>query len=90
LNNFFSFQSTKYLNGAHLVVFYSISLLNKTKKSFENEPIANESDLDSDLEEYEEIENDEIDKMLEKPIDVLNEKDDVNFYTYDKVQIKSE
>jgi hypothetical protein len=48
------------------------------------------SDLDSELEEYEEIENDEIDKMLEKPIDVLNEKDEVNFYTYDKIQMKSE
>ena len=30
-----------------------------------------------------------IDQMLEKPIDILDEKDQVNFYTYDKIQIKS-
>lgn len=47
------------------------------------------SDLDSEFEEYEECEADEIDKMLEKPIDILNQKDDLNYYTYDKIQIKS-
>lgn len=32
-----------------------------------------------------------IDEMLEKPIDILDDKkdDQVNFYTYDKIQIKS-
>jgi hypothetical protein len=47
------------------------------------------SDLDSEFEEYEECETDEIDKLLEKPIDILNQKDDLNYYTYDKIQIKS-
>jgi hypothetical protein len=53
-----------------------------------------ENDLD-DENEYEEDEFDEdededmyIDEMLEKPID-MDEKDQVNFYTYDKIQIKS-
>lgn len=32
---------------------------------------------------------DEIDEMLEKPIDFLDEKEQVNFYTYDKIQIKN-
>lgn len=32
-----------------------------------------------------------IDELLEKPIDILDDKkdDQVNFYTYDKIQIKS-
>jgi hypothetical protein len=53
-----------------------------------------ENDFD-DENEYEEDEFDEdededlyIDEMLEKPID-MDEKDKVNFYTYDKIQIKS-
>jgi len=60
-----------------------------------NEKIKNtefeENDFD-DENEYEEDEFDEeemyIDEMLEKPID-MNEQDQVNFYTYDKIQIKS-
>ena len=28
-----------------------------------------------------------VDQMLEKPIDILDDKDQVNFYTYDKIQI---
>lgn len=27
--------------------------------------------------------------MLEKPIDILEQKDECNYYTYDKIQIKS-
>jgi len=45
---------------------------------------------ESDGEEYEgEEEENLIDDMLEKPIDILDEKDQVNFYTYNKIQIKS-
>lgn len=33
--------------------------------------------------------NEDIDQMLEKPIDILEEKDECNFYTYDKIQIKN-
>ena len=54
-----------------------------------------EQEYDDDDEEEEEFEFDEdeaIDQMLEKPIDILdnqNQKDQSNFYTYDKLQIKS-
>jgi hypothetical protein len=34
------------------------------------------SDLDSEFEEYEECDTDEIDKLLEKLIDLLKQKDD--------------
>jgi hypothetical protein len=45
---------------------------------------------ESDGEEYEgEEEENLIDDLLEKPIDILDEKDQVNFYTYNKIQIKS-
>lgn len=36
------------------------------------------------------MENEEIDKLLEKPIDNANESDNLNFYTYEKMQIKSQ
>lgn len=43
--------------------------------------------------QYSDIEDDDdsVDEMLEKPIDILDDKkaDQINFYTYDKVQIKS-
>jgi hypothetical protein len=29
-----------------------------------------------------------IDEMLEKPIDILDDKEECNFYTYEKIQIK--
>ena len=35
------------------------------------------------------MENEEIDKLLEKPIESTNDQDNVNFYTYEKLQIKS-
>jgi hypothetical protein len=46
------------------------------------------SDFDSDLDDFDQIEADEIDQMLEKPIDDQNNKDEINYYTYDKLQIK--
>lgn len=45
-----------------------------------------DEDDESDFEE-----TDAIDQMLEKPMDILDStnNDQVNFYTYDKIQIKS-
>lgn len=45
-----------------------------------------ENEFDDDLDD-----DSSIDELLEKPIDILDDKKDnqVNFYTYDKVQIKS-
>ena len=52
-----------------------------------------DDDEDIDVNSEEEYENDEdideIDDMLEKPIDMLEAKDECNYYTYDKIQIKS-
>lgn len=51
------------------------------------------SELDEDEldEEDDDDEENSIDELLEKPIDILDDKkdDQVNFYTYDKIQIKS-
>ncbi len=49
-----------------------------------------EGEFDED-DEHEFDENEAIDQMLEKPVDILDntQKDQVNFYTYDKLQIKS-
>ena len=49
----------------------------------------NEEDEHDDDEDYDDEEEVLIDEMLEKPIDILDEKDEVNFYTYNKIQIKS-
>ena len=48
-------------------------------------------DDEEDLNEDDEGDEEEmiIDKMLEKPIDILDEKEQLNFYTYEKLQIKS-
>ena len=64
-----------------------------------NQEEDNDEDEDAEFNgegEYEEENDDEedeeenlIDDMLEKPIDILDEKDQVNFYTYNKLQIKS-
>ena len=44
---------------------------------------------EEDEEDFDDEEENLIDDMLEKPIDILDEKDQVNFYTYNKLQIKS-
>ena len=86
--NFFKFQT--HLKGA---------LNNENsndKKSYEHLDEYNDDnkpdDYEFDSNEDEEIcdEDEElIDQMLEKPIDILDEKDQVNYYTYNKIQIKS-
>lgn len=48
-------------------------------------------EMDDEFEDEDDESDYEIDQMLEKPIDMLdtNKNDQVNFYTYDKIQIKS-
>jgi len=55
----------------------------------ENEFYENSDDEEEDGEyECDDEEENLIDQMLEKPIDMLDEKEQCNFYTYDKIQIK--
>ncbi len=50
----------------------------------------NESDYGEDEDEEDEQKEEAfIDQMLEKPMDILNEKEELNYYTYNKIQIKS-
>ena len=55
----------------------------------ENEFFENSDDEEEEGEyECDDEEENLIDQMLEKPIDMLDEKEQCNFYTYDKIQIK--
>jgi hypothetical protein len=59
---------------------------NKEEKANDHYEISDyEDDDDYECDEDEEM---LIDQMLEKPIDIDNEKDECNFYTYEKIQIK--
>jgi hypothetical protein len=73
--------------------FFVQKLNNKKLNDNSNDGDANNFDQDDpDFDEMDdENEDDEIliDEMLEKPIDILEDKDQVNFYTYNKLQIKS-
>lgn len=62
----------------------------KTGAIKDDDTYKNYDDNSDEYEDDHDVENDEfIDQMLEKPIDILEEKDQCNFYTYDKIQIKS-
>ena len=69
--------------------------LNENSQTSGNEALGGTGTEPGD-DEFDEVEcgdDDEnsIDELLEKPIDILDDKKDeqVNFYTYDKIQIKS-
>lgn len=56
--------------------------------------LEDDNDYDDDSEEYfvelnDDENNTDIDEMLEKPIDAIEDKDQCKYYTYDKLQIKN-
>jgi hypothetical protein len=58
--------------------------------SFSSNPDEEHDAAGAEEGEYDQEDDDEnsIDDMLEKPIDMLDDKDQCNFYTYNKIQIK--
>ncbi len=61
------------------------------KLKLENDDENNGHEYSDSDDYYVELEEDteDIDEMLEKPIDAIEEKEQCNYYTYDKIQIKS-
>ena len=86
LKKCFKPQEINQENGSNLTKNDSLNS-SSNQENNDDEIYKDESD---DGEEYEgEEEENLIDDLLEKPIDILDEKDQVNFYTYNKIQIKS-